>query len=78
MVRFRIEDIVHPDSRGEAEKNLSCPVCLGLLDDPVETSCHHLFCRDCISPLLACPVCLAGFKVLSKFVSTWWSKSSIK
>ena len=36
-----------------------CNICHGLPDDPVVTSCKHLFCRACINmaPQESCPVC---------------------
>lgn len=41
---------------------LSCPLCLDLVYDPVSTPCSHVYCRLCISRVLAtghssCPLC---------------------
>ena len=36
----------------------TCPICLELLTDPVETPCcHNLFCENCVKPLSKCPLC---------------------
>ncbi|CAG9316370.1 unnamed protein product [Blepharisma stoltei] len=35
-----------------------CPVCLELLEDPVETPCcHNLFCEKCVINIRKCPLC---------------------
>ncbi|EDQ88929.1 uncharacterized protein MONBRDRAFT_25650 [Monosiga brevicollis MX1] len=47
----------------EFEKALQCAICLGLLEDPLRTGCHHEFCRGCLHSMLAssrstpCPLC---------------------
>ena len=42
-------------------EELICPVCCGLVADPHQTTCGHLFCEDCFSVQLKwtkpCPVC---------------------
>lgn len=58
--RFKIEDIVHPHARAHAQQ-YECPVCMCLLDEPVQTNCEHLFCKNCLSECLACPTCRAPF-----------------
>ncbi|CAD7946343.1 unnamed protein product [Amoebophrya sp. A120] len=60
MARFYVEDILL--SKKDAE-NVTCPVCLHVWLDPVETtcSCRRIFCRSCIDPLLKCPVCRDDF-----------------
>ena len=35
---------------------LKCPVCLQLVSDPVQTSCGHLFCDECMEGLNVCPI----------------------
>ena len=35
---------------------LKCPICLELVSDPVQTSCGHLFCGECIEGIQECPV----------------------
>ena len=54
--RFKIEDIVHEDGRAAAEK-FTCSICYCLPEEPTQTPCQHLFCADCIAPVLACPLC---------------------
>ncbi|KAH0462111.1 hypothetical protein IEQ34_009686 [Dendrobium chrysotoxum] len=43
------------------EHNISCPVCLGTLNEPSTTTCGHLFCRSCIETAILkqkkCPTC---------------------
>ncbi|XP_066185539.1 E3 ubiquitin/ISG15 ligase TRIM25-like isoform X2 [Sylvia atricapilla] len=52
------------------EAELTCPVCLGLYQQPVSLSCGHNFCRRCIEEVLGaqqrnprgpstCPICRA-------------------
>ena len=44
-------------------KELLCPVCLQILDKPVETTCQHYFCLQCMKGVIdsgqkgSCPVC---------------------
>ena len=45
----------------EVDEELICPICSGVLQDPVHTpQCEHAFCRDCIKKWLertqACPI----------------------
>ena len=35
---------------------LKCGICLELVSDPVQTSCGHLFCGECIEGIQECPV----------------------
>ena len=37
-------------------EELKCPICLELVSDPVQTSCGHLFCGECIKRVCTCPV----------------------
>lgn len=47
------------------EFRLTCPICLQDLKQPKQTSCYHIFCADCLRPLIenaegeniVCPVC---------------------
>ncbi|CAM9833940.1 unnamed protein product [Bubo scandiacus] len=47
------------------QKNLECPICLDVLEEPVTTKCDHIFCRFCMFKLLSkkkkgviqCPLC---------------------
>lgn len=55
----------------EVPSDLYCPLCLDVLTEPYLTSCGHLFCLVCISPLMAggnecaCPVCReTGFSTM--------------
>ena len=45
-------------------KELECPICCGIVNEPQQTSCGHLFCRECYNRLeddmrwgAKCPVC---------------------
>ena len=37
-------------------EELKCPICLELVSDPVQTSCGHLFCGECIEGINQCPL----------------------
>lgn len=44
---------------------LSCPICMGELQESVSTMCGHIFCRNCLQTWLKqkpqkCPLCKAG------------------
>ncbi|NXA09272.1 BRCA1 protein, partial [Sapayoa aenigma] len=47
------------------QKNLECPICLDVIQEPVSTKCDHVFCRFCMFKLLSktkkgvvqCPLC---------------------
>lgn len=63
---------------GEVPKEYFCPVCLDILDKPVETDCEHYFCSDCIKEVVttsgnsSCPMCkedsLNSMRVLTRMV----------
>ncbi|NXL13029.1 BRCA1 protein, partial [Setophaga kirtlandii] len=46
-------------------KNLECPICLDVVQEPVSTKCDHIFCRFCMFKLInrkkkgvvECPLC---------------------
>lgn len=54
---------------GSLEAELTCPICLGLYQEPVSLSCGHNFCRQCLEKVLGtrqnsrdpstCPTCRA-------------------
>ena len=52
----------------EEDENLTCVICLDVLEDPVLTSCAHSFCRECIDLCLGslgrapCPQCRVPVK----------------
>jgi len=54
--KFRVADIVHPDSR-ELAQQFDCAVCLHIVDDPLQTPCGHIFCHGCVNSLAVCPTC---------------------
>ena len=43
-----------------------CPVCTNVVEKPVETACHHVFCKKCLSQAVermpVCPCCRANVK----------------
>ena len=42
-------------------EELKCAICLELVEEPLSTSCDHLFCGNCIKDQLACPTCRTWF-----------------
>lgn len=48
----------------DAEADLDCPICMGIVVDAVACSCTHTFCRVCIERVLngdaRCPMCRQG------------------
>eukprot|EP00731_Ephydatia_muelleri_P038736 Em0885g1a len=49
-------------------KRHECPICLLAMRDPVQTECGHLFCRECLEPVLSkeTPLCPMDNAPLSK------------
>lgn len=53
-----LDSVVTPETREQAkELGLTCGICLGLLQIPVETRCGHLFCAECLGAAASCPFC---------------------
>ncbi len=46
-----------PGGGGAQLTHYHCPLCRGLLHEPVTTSCSHTFCGFCIRKARDCPVC---------------------
>ncbi|XP_039770214.1 E3 ubiquitin-protein ligase TRIM58-like [Ornithorhynchus anatinus] len=55
------------------QEEVTCPICLGFMKEPVSTDCGHCFCSSCISALLEtsgttpgethpCPQCRTSFQ----------------
>ena len=46
---------------GEVDSELICCICTGVLQDPVESPCRHVFCTSCVKPWInknsTCPQC---------------------
>jgi hypothetical protein len=50
------------DLNESLETHLSCGICYGIFNNPVETQCGHIFCEDCIKQWFngnnkSCPFC---------------------
>ncbi|XP_040825711.1 E3 ubiquitin-protein ligase TRIM31-like [Ochotona curzoniae] len=59
------------------QQEVTCPICLDILKDPVTIGCGHNFCRNCITQLgetcdnfLQCPLCKSSMRK-DAFVSNW-------
>ncbi|CAD7949608.1 unnamed protein product [Amoebophrya sp. A120] len=59
--KLKINDIVLEEARAHAEAHVECPICYCLWENPVQTECHHIFCEECVSSVLACPTCRQPF-----------------
>jgi len=55
---------VHPLS-----KRTVCPICLHAMRSPVQTECGHLFCKECLDPVLQRrrPVCPLDHEPISQY-----------
>ena len=42
-------------------EEFKCAICIELVTEPVETSCGHLFCSNCIKDQTTCPTCRKRF-----------------
>ena len=49
-------------------KRHECPICLFAMRNPVQTECGHLFCKDCLEPVLKRrhPICPLDKEVISQ------------
>ena len=46
------------------KQSISCNFCLRYLDEPVKSSCPHLFCKSCIDQVNnVCPVCKCAIEI---------------
>lgn len=72
--KWEIDDIIAPEAKKDAEP-FTCSVCLSVWTEPLQTPCHHIFCKACVvdreSPTTICPCCRTtipadGFQPLEK------------
>ena len=49
-------------------KRYECPICLHAMRNPVQTECGHLFCKECLDPVLQRrrPVCPLDQEAISR------------
>ena len=49
-------------------KRHECPICLFAMKNPVQTECGHLFCKECLSPVLRRrrPICPLDQEAISQ------------
>ncbi len=64
-------------------KRHECPICLFAMRDPVQTECGHLFCRDCLEPVLKqrhpiCPLDKEEITQEGTFPHTFCSREILK
>ena len=59
---FRSYDIVKPEGRVMA-RHFVCAVCFEIAREPVvQTSCGHVYCKECLKPCTCCPLCREPLK----------------
>jgi hypothetical protein len=69
---------------GPIPERFTCPICLSLLEDPVEhTACDSIFCRKCLNYNISCPICRGrigstSIKALNRHLKTDFDNLSIK
>ena len=56
QISYRGLNYTMVDCEKQFLEELRCPVCLEPVSDPVQTSCGHLFCGECITKTKTCPV----------------------
>ena len=62
----------------ETKKNLEdlqCPVCFEIVLEPVQTSCGHLFCKECVEGVTRCPSCCEQFTSVPGHFNNRWVRS---
>ncbi len=64
-------------------KRHECPICLFVMRHPVQTECGHLFCRDCLEPVLKrrhpiCPLDKEEITQEGTFPDTFCSREILK
>jgi len=49
-------------------KRYECPICLLAMKNPVQTECGHLFCKECLDPVLQRrrPICPLDQEAISQ------------
>lgn len=71
----------------EVDEELYCPICRRVLEEPMQSPCDHLFCRECIHGWLAanesCPVDRGSLELIDlrpavMFISNMLGKLDIK
>ena len=56
MFSFKGKNLLFFDESRKNLDDLVCPICHEIASDPVQTSCGHLFCGECLKRS-TCPVC---------------------
>jgi len=67
--RYLANPVQHSVTEEEAfNADGECPICLEVVEEPLQTLCRHVFCGDCIRPLIkqrgnSCPLCREPTKI---------------
>lgn len=71
---------------GKIEEDFHCTICRMVLENPVQTTCNHIFCDNCIQLWLAinstCPVdrrplSVTGLKPIDASFRNLWNKLEV-
>ena len=60
---YKGREFTFVDTSVRVLEELKCGICHDLVEDPVSTTCAHLFCRKCIHKQQTCPMCRTTLEI---------------